>query len=175
MPRHLLLFLIVSCSRDQRVASTDSVPAIQDSLTPGQPQPPRAPADTDTTSRSQPTSVTVERAVINGVLWGASESDVETLLGKPQSTTGSVLQYPGLRIDVADSRVVGIRCTAPTCITGDAVRVGATPAEVVTVYGPGRRDSSSIRYPFTADGACALVFDLSGGRVSAINVACQPG
>ena len=171
----LLLLTLVACSRDRQTSLADSLPVSRDSMPVSEPQPPRAPADTDTTLPAPTASpVTVERAVINGVQWGASESDVQSLLGKPQTTAGSVWQYPGLRIELAEGRVAGIWCTAPTCITGDAVRVGATPTEVETAYGPGVREATSIRYPFTADGSCALVFELRQGQVSAINVTCRP-
>jgi hypothetical protein len=129
----------------------------------------------------------VERAVVNGLLWGASEEDVRAALGSPQSASSvweealgdsaTVMQYPGLSVRMVERRVVGLHCTGQTCITGDAVRVGATRAEVEQVYGKGQEEKpgpdGQVAYPFTTDDSCALRFEYRQSRVRAIDVSCH--
>jgi hypothetical protein len=131
--------------------------------------------------------ITVERAVVNGILWGASGEEARRLLGQPQTTTttweealgdsATVLQYPGMTVRLVERRVVGVHCTSQSCITGDAVRVGATRAEVVQVYGKGQEEGTGanarLAYPFTTDDSCALRFELAQGKVRAIDVSCH--
>jgi hypothetical protein len=186
----LATLLIVACSRDSSRNAADSLPSM-DSARPATSAidtPPRAdttapPADSALTGGR----ITVERAVVNGILWGASGEEVRGLLGQPQTTntvweealsdSATVLQYPGMSVRLVERRVVGLHCTSQSCITGDAVRVGATRAEVEQVYGKGQEEGSGanahLDYPFTTDDSCALRFELGQGRVRAIDVSCH--
>lgn len=143
------------------------------------------PRDSTTVSGGR---ITVEQAVINGVLWGVSEDDARKLLGQPESVSGPVweealgdssmtLNYPGFSIRLVEHRVVGLHCTAATCITADAVRVGASKSEVEQVYGKAREEApgpdGQLAYPFTTDDSCALRFELGQGKVRAIDASCQ--
>ena len=186
----LATLLIVACSRDDSRNAADSLPRMDTArhATGTIDTPPRA----DTTARVADSGltggrITVERAVVNGVLWGAPGEEVRRLLGQPQSTTtvweealgdsATVLQYPGMIVRLIERRVVGLHCTSQSCITGDAVRVGATRAEVEQVYGKGKEEGSGasahLAYPFTTDDSCALRFELGQGKVSAIDVSCH--
>ena len=183
--------LITACGRDRSQRATDSMPS--DTLTPRPDTTASAiprdssavvPADSTALTGSR---ITVERVVINGVLWGASNDAVRQILGPPRSTStvweealgdsATVLQYPGLNVRLVERRVVSVHCTAQTCITGDAVRVGATRGEVEQVYGKAREEKAGpdgqLAYPFTTDDACALRFELRQGKVLAIDASCQ--
>jgi len=150
----------------------------------------RAPQPRDTTAPDSAlgnSRITVERAVVSGILWGAPEEEARRLLGAPQSQntvweealgdSSTVLTYPGMTVRAVEHRVVGVHCTGQTCITGDAVRVGATRAEVEQVYGKGQQEGSAasptLAYPFTTDDSCALRFELGQGKVRAIDMSCQ--
>jgi hypothetical protein len=132
--------------------------------------------------------ITVERAVVGGIMWGSSGDEARRLLGAPQTVktiweealgdSATVLVYPGLTVRLSEDRVVALHCTStPTCITGDAVRIGATRAEVEQVYGTGQEEragaATRLAYPFTTDDSCALRFELGQGKVNAIDVSCQ--
>jgi hypothetical protein len=183
----LALVLLAACSRDRSDNATDSLPPMNTDrpATDSMGTAPR-PDTTAQTSDSTPLTggrITVERAVVNGLLWGASEDEARRLLGAAQSTratweealgdSSTVLEYPGMTVRIVEKRVVGLRCTAQNCITGDAVRVGATRAEVEQVYGKGQEEGTLIAYPFTTDNSCALRFELGQGKVRAIDVSCQ--
>jgi hypothetical protein len=187
----LATLVVAACSRDRSRNATDSLPPLD---TAGQ-----ATGATDSAARPDTTMpstdssaltgsrITVERAVVNGVLWGAAGEEVRRLLGAPQRTTttweealgdsATVLEYPGMTVRLVERRVVGVHCTSQSCITGDAVRVGATRAEVEQVYGKGQEGgsgaSAQLAYPFTTDDSCALRFQLGQGKVSAIDVSCH--
>jgi hypothetical protein len=188
-----LVAVFAACSRDDRSRDVaDSLPS--DTSAAREPRPARMTADTDsiTPAPSDSTAlpgsqITVERAVINGVLWGASEDEARKTLGAPRSVTGpvweealgdsaTVLEYPGFSVRIVERRVVGLHCTASTCITSDAVRVGATRAEVEQVYGKGKVEkggsNGQLAFPFTTDESCALRFELRQGKVSAMDASC---
>lgn len=184
----LATMLALACSRDRpdNTADTTSVmlPDGPAADTSNRPQP----ADTTGTDSALANSrITVERAVVSGILWGASEEDARRLLGAPQSHTtvweealgdsSTVLNYPGMTVRAVEHRVVGVRCTAQACITGDAVRIGATRAEVEQVYGKGQQEGTAaspvLAYPFTTDDSCALRFEIGQGKVRAIDMSCQ--
>jgi hypothetical protein len=185
------LTLVIACSRDDTRRAGDSLP---DTSSRGFPA--------DTMNRTEPdtsglasgdttaltgSQITVERAVVSGVLWGASEDDAGRLLGAPQTTntvwdealgdSATVLQYPGMTVRLVERRVVGVHCSAATCITGDAVRIGASRAELEQVYGKGQEEKAGpdgqLAYPFTTDNSCALRFELRRGKVSAIDMSCR--
>jgi len=184
------MLLVAACSRDRSESAADSMPpmdharGMSDTATRGAYRPDSAPGgDTLTLTGSR---ITVERAVVNGILWGVSEEDARGVLGAPQSVTtvweealgdsSTVLQYPGLTLRTVEQRVVAVHCTATSCITSDAVRVGATRAEVEQVYGKAQVEGSGaavLAYPFTTDDSCALRFELASGKVRAIDVSCQ--
>lgn len=186
----LATLLVAGCSRDSSRNATDSLPDSRGALavdsvnrTPSDTTA-RSPSDTITLTGSR---ITVERAVVNGILWGAPEDEARKLLGVPARTTtvweealgdsSTVLEYPGMTVRVVEHRVVGIHCSVQTCITGDAVRVGATRAELEQVYGSGQHEqvgpNGQLAYPFTTDDSCALRFELGQGKVRAIDVSCQ--
>ena len=186
----LATLLVAACSRDSSRNATDSLPdsrigLTSDSVTP-RPSDTAAQSPSDTI-RLTGSRITVERAVVNGILWGAPEEDARRLLGAPARTTAvweealgdssTVMEYPGMTVRVVERRVVGIHCTAQTCITGDAVRVGASRAELEQVYGSGKEEqvgpNGQLAYPFTTDNSCALRFQMGQGKVSAIDVSCQ--
>jgi hypothetical protein len=186
----LATLLTLACSRDRSDTAADSLGTMQpnrpatDTMT-------RAPVPPDTTASSDSmltgSRITVERAVVNGLLWGAPEADARRLLGAPQSQTtvweealgdsATVMNYPGMTVNIVERRVVGVHCTAQSCITGDAVRVGATRSELEQVYGKGQQEGTAanpvLAYPFTTDDSCALRFELGQGKVRAIDVSCQ--
>lgn len=186
----LATLLVAACSRDGSRNAADSLPG-QDNAGQVTDTMNRAP-QTDTTMPSADSAlsgsrITVERAVVNGILWGASEDDARRLLGAPQTSrtvweealgdSSSVLEYPGMSVRVVEHRVVGVHCPGQTCITGDAVRVGATRAEVEQVYGKSQEEgtgaNAQLAYPFTTDDSCALRFELAQGKVRAIDVSCH--
>lgn len=183
--------LVGACGRDDTRRDADSLPASQTV---------RPPVDTATSNPPDTTTpppgdsmltgsrITVERAVVAGILWGAPGEEVRRLLGQPQSEksvweealgdSSKVLIYPDMSVRLSEDRVVGLHCTgSPSCITGDAVRIGATRAEVEQVYGKGQEERSGatthLAYPFTTDDSCALRFELRQGKVGAIDVSCQ--
>jgi hypothetical protein len=178
----------LACSRDRPDNRADTLsgtlpdrPVADTTRTP-QPRDTTAPDSALTNSR-----ITVERAVVSGILWGAPEEEARRLLGAPQSQTtvweealgdsSTVLNYPGMTVRAVEHRVVGVHCTSQACITGDAVRVGATRAEVEQVYGKGQQEGSAanpmLAYPFTTDDSCALRFELGQGKVRSIDMSCQ--
>ena len=187
----LAILLVAACSRDRSRSATDSLPPLDADGPPSDTM--NRAAGPDTTLPSSDSTaltgsrITVERAVVNGVLWGASEEEVRRLLGAPQGTTttweealgdsATVLEYPGLTVRLVERRVVGIHCTGQNCITGDALRVGATRAELEQVYGKGQEEGSGasarLAYPFTTDDSCALRFEMGQGKVRAIDVSCH--
>ena len=193
MPFRTLAFatlLLAACSRDNDRRAADSLPSL-DTVVRATDTMNRAPR-TDTTTPPTDTAltggrITVERAVVNGILWGASGEEVRRLLGEPQSSTttweealgdsSNVLQYPGMTVRMVERRAVGVRCTGQSCITGDAVRIGATRAEIEQVYGKGQETgsggSATLAYPFTTDDSCALRFELGQGKARAIDVSCH--
>jgi hypothetical protein len=186
----LATLFALACSRDRGDNAADSVvsraperPAADTaSRTAPQPDTTAAPDSALTGSR-----ITVERAVVSGILWGASDEEARRLLGAPQSQSvmweealgdsSTVMNYPGMTVRAVEHRVVGVHCTGQTCITGDAVRVGATRAEVEQVYGKGQQEGTSanpvLAYPFTTDDSCALRFEIGSGKVRAIDMSCQ--
>ena len=186
----LATLFTLACSRDRSDTAADSLGSMQptrpatDTMT----RPP-APPDTTASTDSMLTGsrITVERAVINGILWGAPEEDARRLLGSPQSQTtvweealgdsSTVMNYPGMTVRVVEHRVVAMHCTSQSCITGDAVRVGATRSELEQVYGKGQQEGTTanpvLAYPFTTDDSCALRFELGSGKVRAIDMSCQ--
>ena len=182
----LATLLLVACSRDKARNAADSLPSMDTSRQAIDTTPTRTPTDTPpvTDSALANSRITVERAVVNGILWGAPAEEARRLLGTPQSTqtvweealgdSSTVLEYPGITVRIVERRVIGLHCTGQSCITGDAVRVGATRAEVVQVYGKGQRqDPGQLAYPFTTDDSCALRFELAQDKVRAIDVSCQ--
>ena len=186
----LATLLTLACSRDRSDTAADSLGSMQPNrpATDTMNRPP-APPDTTASTDSMLTEsrITVERAVVNGLLWGAPEADARRLLGAPQSQTtvweealgdsATVMNYPGMTVRVVEHRVVGVHCTGQTCITGDAVRVGAARSELEQVYGKGQQEGTAanpvLAYPFTTDDSCALRFELGQGKVRAIDVSCQ--
>ena len=182
----LATLLIAACSRDRDRNVADSLPSMDTSRQAIDTTATRTPTDTPpvTDTALANSRITVERAVVNGILWGAPAEEARRLLGTPQSTrtvweealgdSSTVLEYPGITVRIVERRVVGLHCTGQSCITGDAVRVGATQAEVVQVYGKGQRqDPGQLAYPFTTDDSCALRFELAQGKVRAIDVSCH--
>jgi hypothetical protein len=186
----VLACIAAACSRDSTRDARDSLSAdrlTSDSFDTGAGRRSRdtaaAAGDTIPLAESQ---ITVERVVINGILWGAAEEEVQRVLGAPQSTsakweealgdTAVVLAYPGMTVRTVERRVVGVNCTGQSCITADAVRVGATRAEVEQVYGKGKEEragpNGQLAYFFTTDNACALRFELSQGKVRTIDASC---
>lgn len=182
--------LVAACSRDSSRNATDSLPdsrsgLVTDNMNRDRPDT-SVQTSPDTTALTG-SRITVERAVVNGILWGASEDDARKLLGAPARTntvweealgdSSTVLEYPGMTVRLVEHRVVGVHCTGQTCITGDAVRVGATRAELEQVYGKGQEEKTGpngqLAYPFTTDNSCALRFELGQGKVHAIDVSCQ--
>lgn len=185
----LATIFALACSRDRSDNRADTLATITPNRPPpdtmkSAPQPDTA-APTDTSLAHS--RITVERAVVSGILWGAPEADARRLLGAPQSQntvweealgdSSTVMNYPGMTVRVVEHRVVGVHCSSQTCITGDAVRVGATRAEVQQVYGKGQQEGSAanpmLAYPFTTDNSCALRFELGSGKVRAIDMSCQ--
>ncbi len=183
----LALLAITACSRDNSRAGADSLPDARGLVPAGDTTARPAgdtlplPADSSGLTGSR---ITVERAVVNGVLWGSSGDELNRLLGAPRSSrttwdealgdSAIVAEYPGLSVRLVEHRVVGLHCTAASCITGDAVRVGASTSEVEQVYGKGKAEGAGIlAYPFTTDDSCALRFELRQGRVGAIDVSCH--
>ena len=185
----LATIFALACSRDRSDSTADTLvsmtpnPPAADTMRRA-PQPDTiAPSDSGLTH----SRITVERAVVSGLLWGAPEEDARRLLGAPQyqnivweealGDSSTVMNYPGMTIRVVEHRVVGVHCTGQTCITGDAVRVGATRAEVQQVYGNGQQEGTAanptLAYPFTTDNSCALRFELGAGKVRAIDMSCQ--
>ena len=186
----LATIFTLACSRDRSDTAADTTSRMPpDRAAPDTMN--RAPRqDTATASTDSALSgsrITVERAVVSGLLWGAPEEEARRLLGAPQSQntvweealgdSSTVLNYPGMTVRTVEHRVVGVHCTGQTCITGDAVRVGATRAEVEQVYGKGKPEGSAssptLAYPFTTDDSCALRFELGQGKVRAIDMSCQ--
>jgi hypothetical protein len=181
----LAALLLVACSRDRARNAADSLPSMDSSRHAADTSTIRSPVDTPPKADSALANsrITVERAVVNGILWGAPEEEARRLLGTPQTVntvweealgdSSTVLTYPGITVRAVEHRVVGLHCTGPSCITGDAVRIGATRAELEQVYGKGQPEGSRLAYPFTTDDSCALRFELSSGKVRAIDVSCQ--
>ena len=185
----LATMFALACSRDRPVNSadnrSDTLPDRMMSDTMTRTQPPRDTTATDTALSNS--RITVERAVVSGILWGAPEDEARRLLGAPQSQTtvweealgdsSTVMNYPGMTVRSVEHRIVGVHCTGQACITGDAVRVGASRAEVEQVYGKGQQEgtaaSPTLAYPFTTDDSCALRFELGRGKVRAIDMSCQ--
>jgi hypothetical protein len=185
----LATILTLACSRDRSDNGADSL----SSNPPDRGAPdtvdraPRPDTTVSTDSALSGSRITVERAVVNGILWGAPDEDARRLLGAPQSQTtaweealgdsSTVMNYPGITVRAVEHRVIGLHCTGQSCITGDAVRVGATRSELEQVYGKGQQEGSAanptLAYPFTTDDSCALRFELAQGKVRAIDMSCQ--
>ena len=185
----LATIFTLACSRDR----SDNTPDTTSRMPPDRAVPdtiqvtPRQDTTPAPDSALSGSRITVERAVVSGLLWGAPEEEARRLLGAPQSQSmvweealgdsSTVLNYPGMTVRAVEHRVVSVHCTGQTCITGDAVRVGATRAEVEQVYGKGKPEGSAsnptLAYPFTTDDSCALRFELGQGKVRAIDMSCQ--
>lgn len=187
----LAALCVAACGRDDSRNGADSLPPSRvapssDDTAARSPTDTGAPSPADSTLTGS--RITVERAVVGGLLWGSSGDEARQRLGTPQTVktvweealgdSATVLVYPGMTVRLTENRVVGLHCTStPTCITGDAVRIGATRAEVEQVYGKGLEERTGsvtqLAYPFTTDNSCALRFELGQGKVTAIDVSCQ--
>ena len=83
----LATIFVLACSRDRSDNTADSV----SSMSPDRPmadtmnRAPRPDTTVSTDSALSGSRITVERATVNGILWGAAEDYARRLLGAPQS------------------------------------------------------------------------------------------
>jgi hypothetical protein len=127
---------------------------------------------------------------IGGVVSGATEASVLSILGEPlqrvETGEGTELQYPGLVVAVGwleqkaagvQQRVLALRGTGANACTPRGLCPGMPASQVSRLYGPSepvQRESGTFVEYQPAGISCWLQVSAPAGTVQTVAVACQP-
>lgn len=130
-------------------------------------------------------AISPERARINGLGIGASETEVIAAFGPParieehgfdeiEGKLARTINYDGIEIYLVGGEIFNLECRSRICATADGIRVGDSAEKVLAVMGPGRRfqrddGTEVLHYPITGADV-ALIVDLNGGTVVALTL-----
>ena len=136
------------------------------------------------------TAITDSELSLGGIALGDSESQVSTLLGKPQKRSdtgeGIALEYPGLTVLIGwleqatpgkQRHVIQLKATDSRACTPSGVCPGTSIAQALVTYGQPikvDRESDSFLEYYSNQSSCWLQLGTSGETVRTISAMCQP-